>query len=92
MVADVASGLTTKTRVWLLAVRFQYWIARTLLPKAYANDALICFNSYAFVDDPAFKRAYKRGARSLGNEDWYQWEWRVHVGLWAACQRQQAQG
>lgn len=47
-------------------MRAEYWLARTLLPKAYANDALICFNSYAFVDDPDFQRAYQRGARALG--------------------------
>jgi hypothetical protein len=50
----------------------------------YSNDALISFNSHAFLDDPDFKRAYQRGARALGDEDWYQWQWRVHVGLWAA--------
>ncbi len=92
MVAAVASGLSAKTRVWLLAVRFEYWLARTLLPKVYANDALICFNSYAFVDDPAFQRAYKRGARALGGEDWYQWQWRVHVGLWAASSASKLKG
>jgi hypothetical protein len=92
MVAAVASGLSAKTRIWLLAVRFEYWLARTLLPKVYANDALICFNSYAFVDDPAFQRAYKRGARALGGEDWYQWQWRVHVGLWAAASASKLKG
>jgi len=88
----VASGLSTKTRIWLSFVRFEYWLARTLLPNVYANDAMICFNSHAFVDDPAFQRAYKRGARSLGSEDWYQWEWRVHLGLWAAASASKLRG
>ena len=88
----MASGLSTKTRIWLSFVRFEYWLARTLLPNVYANDAMICFNSHAFVDDPAFQRAYKRGARSLGSEDWYQWEWRVHLGLWAAASASKLRG
>ena len=88
----MVSGLSRRTRLWLRSVRAEYWLARTLLPKAYANDALICFNSYAFVDDPAFQRAYRRGARALGGEDWYQWQWRVHVGLWAAASASQLDG
>lgn len=74
------------------AVRAEYWLARKLLPKVYSNDALICFNSYAFVDDPDFQRAYQRGARALGDEDWYQWQWRVHVGLWAAAGASRLEG
>lgn len=81
----MASTLLPRTRIWLWAVRAEYWLARKLLRGAYSNDALICFNSHAFLDDPAFQRAYQRGARALGNEDWYQWHWRVHVGLWAAA-------
>jgi hypothetical protein len=84
MVAAVANGLSLRTRLWLWAVRKEYWLARTLLPDVYSNDGLICFNSHAFLEDPAFQRAYQRGARALGGQDWYQWEWRVHVGLWAA--------
>jgi hypothetical protein len=68
--------------MWI--VRSEYWLARTILPDVYANDALITFNSFAFMDDPDFQRAYRRGARALGDMDWYQWHWRVHVGLWAA--------
>jgi hypothetical protein len=74
------------------AVRAEYWLARTLLPDVYSNDALICFNSHAFVDDPAFQRAYERGARALGEGDWYQWHWRVHVGLWAAAEASKLDG
>ncbi|AGB20791.1 Macrocin-O-methyltransferase (TylF) [Mycobacterium sp. JS623] len=88
----MVSGLSRRTRLWLWSVRAEYWLARTLLPKTYANDALICFNSYAFVDDPAFQHAYRRGARALGGQDWYQWEWRVHVGLWAAASASQLDG
>jgi hypothetical protein len=70
----------------------EYRLARTLLPNVYSNDALICFNSHAFMDDPAFQRAYQRGVRSLGGKDWYQWEWRVHVGLWAAASARKLDG
>lgn len=65
-------------------VRSEYALARFLLRGAYVNDGLISFHRHAFLDDPAFKRAYERGARALGGEDWYQWHWRVHIGLWAA--------
>ncbi len=78
MVAAVATGLTPGTRLRMWWVRTEYWLARTLLPDVYANDALITFNNFhAFLDDPEFQRAYRRGARSLGKEDWYQWPWRV---------------
>lgn len=65
-------------------VRTEYWLARALLPDVYASDGLISFHNDAFLDDPAFQRAYQRGARALPDPDWYQWQWRVHVGLWAA--------
>lgn len=73
-----------KFRLMWLALRTGYAIPRTFLPDVYSDDALICFNSDAFRDDPAFRRAYQRGVRSLGGEDFYHWEWRFHVGLWAA--------
>ena len=84
-VCIVGRKLSLPTRLVLRAVRAEYWLARKLLPKVYSNDGLICFNSHAFIDDPDFQRAYQRGARALGDEDWYQWHWRVHVGLWAAA-------
>ncbi|OCB27511.1 TylF/MycF/NovP-related O-methyltransferase [Mycobacterium parascrofulaceum] len=93
MVAAVATGLTTGTRLRMWWVRTEYWLARTILPDVYANDALVTFNNYhAFLDDPDFQRAYRRGARSLGKEDWYRWQWRVHVGLWAAASASKLDG
>jgi hypothetical protein len=80
----VAKSWSIKFRLAWLALRTAYWVPRTLLPNVYSNDALICFNSHAFLDDPAFQRAYQRGARALNGKDFYHWEWRVHVGLWAA--------
>lgn len=84
MVAAVANGLHVKTRLLMWWVRGEYWLARTVLPDVYASDGLISFHNDAFLDDPAFQRAYKRGAQALPDQDWYQWQWRVHVGLWAA--------
>lgn len=86
------SKISGRTRLWLRAIRAEYWVARKLLPNVYSNDALICFNSHSFVDDPDFQRAYQRGARALGDEDWYQWQWRVHVGLWAASSASHLKG
>jgi hypothetical protein len=88
----VANGLSVRTRIWLWAVRAEYWLARTLLPNVYSNDALVCFNSHAFMEDPEFQRAYRRGARALGDVEWYQWHWRVHVGLWAAASASKVDG
>jgi hypothetical protein len=57
---------------------------RGLLPGAYAEDGLISVHSHAFMDDPAYRKAYARGVKALGGADSYQWHWRVHIGLWAA--------
>jgi Macrocin-O-methyltransferase (TylF) len=84
IVAAVATGLDVKTNLLMWWVRTEYWLARKLLPDVYASDGLISFHNDAFLEDPAFQRAYQRGARALPNQDWYQWQWRVHIGLWAA--------
>lgn len=90
--AVVATRWPVRFRLAWFALRTAYWIPRTFLPDVYSNDALICFNSHAFVDDPAFQRAYLRGVRALGGEDFYHWEWRLHVGLWAAASASQLEG
>lgn len=81
-----------KFRLMWFGLRTAYWVPRTVLPKVYSNDALLCFNSYAFMDDPAFQRAYQRGVQALGGEDFYHWEWRCHVGLWAAVSASKLDG
>ncbi|AWT51377.1 Rmt3 protein [Mycolicibacterium smegmatis MKD8] len=81
----MAKRWPVKFRLAWMGLRTAYWIPRTLLPRVYSDDALICFNSHAFMEDPAFQRAYRRGVRALGGEDLYHWHWRVHVGLWAAA-------
>jgi hypothetical protein len=88
----VNNGLSLRTRLQMRAVRAEYWLARTVLPDVYSNDAMICFNNHAFMDDPGFQKSYERGARALGDGDWYQWHWRVHVGLWAATTASKLEG
>ena len=49
----------------------------------YAQDGLFTVHSDHFRSDPAFRAAYDRGvAASLGNDP--EFEWRVHIALWAA--------
>ena len=48
----------------------------------YDRDGLISIHNHDFVRDPAFQEAYARGVRAA---DDYNWEWRVHIGLWAAA-------
>lgn len=81
-----------KFRVMWFALRTGYWVPRTFLPDVYSDDALICFNSDAFRDDPVFRRAYQRGVQALGGQDFYHWEWRFHVGLWAAQSASRLEG
>ncbi len=49
--------------------------------SVYEFDGLISIHDHSFLKDPAFKKAYERGAAAAGD---YQWYWRVHIGLWAA--------
>ncbi|WP_326545289.1 TylF/MycF/NovP-related O-methyltransferase [Mycolicibacterium sp. ND9-15] len=92
----MTSGLPLRTRLAQWAVRAPlhtpYRIARVLLPGAYASDGLISIHRHAFVDDPAFQRAYQRGVRALGGQDFYHWQWRVHIGLWAAANASRLDG
>ncbi|AGB20792.1 Macrocin-O-methyltransferase (TylF) [Mycobacterium sp. JS623] len=88
----MAKKWPVRFRLAWFALRTAYWIPRTVLPDVYSDDALICFNSHAFVNDPAFRRAYQRGVQALGGKDFYHWEWRVHVGLWAAASASQLDG
>ena len=96
----MATGRSRQSRFAQWAVRmlqFPYWLARTLqpvalLPVAYASDGLISTHRHAFLDDPAFQRAYQRGVRALGGQDFYYCQWRVHIGLWAAASASELDG
>jgi hypothetical protein len=96
MVAAMATRRPFRARLAQWAVRIPlhtpYRLARLLLPGAYADDGLISIHRHAFVDDPAFQRAYQRGVRALGGQDFYQWQWRVHIGLWAAASASRLDG
>lgn len=61
-----------------------YALVRGAAPVAYAQDGLISVHSHAFMQDPAFIKAYARGVQAIGGIDSYQWHWRIHIGLWAA--------
>lgn len=78
--------------VLIWPIRAFYWLARTLLPNVYANDQLVCFHRHEFLNDPTFQRSYQRGVQALGGTDFYQWHWRVHVGLWAATNASHLKG
>lgn len=56
----------------------------------YDQDGLRSNHNHEFMDDPAFRKAYERGIRAVGDD--YRWHWRVHVGLWAAACASQLDG
>src|SRR6476659_7753725 len=51
-------------------------------PDAYWADGLRTVHNHDFVHEPSFVRAYARGVAAVGED--YDWQWRVHIGLWAA--------
>lgn len=91
-VVAVSNRWPAKFRLAWTALRGAYWVPRTILPNVYSDDALICFNSHAFMEDPDFRRAYARGVQAVGGKDIYHWHWRVHVGLWAASSASHIEG
>lgn len=61
-----------------------YTVSRILAPGVYARDGLISVHNHDFMRDPVFLNAYDRGIQAIGGKDAYQWQWRIHIGLWAA--------
>jgi SAM-dependent methyltransferase len=57
----------------------------------YDQDGLRSIHNHEFMDDRAFRKAYERGVRAAGGED-YRWHWRVHIGLWAAASAARLEG
>ncbi len=51
-------------------------------PSVYTADGLRTVHNHDFIRDPGFVRAYARGVAAAGED--YDWQWRVHLGLWAA--------
>jgi len=57
---------------------------------AYDRDGLRTIHNHEFMNDSAFQAAYARGVKATGMD--YAWEWRFHVGLWAATCASRLQG
>ena len=55
---------------------------RPLLDDTYERDGLTSVHNHDFMMNPAFQAAYSRGMQATGAD--YRWQWRVHIGLWAA--------
>lgn len=55
----------------------------------YDQDSLRTTHNHDFMKDADFMAAYSRGVKA--DED-HQWHWRVHVGLWAACNARMLEG
>ncbi len=70
-----------KSKIYLIPKNFGMSIFKKI-SGVYAKDGLISSHNHDFMKDPKFIKAYKRGVKANGYD--YQWEWRVHVGLWAA--------
>jgi hypothetical protein len=51
-------------------------------PLTYHRDGLATIHDAGFLRDPEFCAAYAAGVAATGED--YGWQWRVHVGLWAA--------
>lgn len=49
----------------------------------YHQDGLLSCHNHDFVDEPAFKTAYRRGLAAVQGIDPHN-HWRLHVALWAA--------
>jgi Macrocin-O-methyltransferase (TylF) len=56
----------------------------------YDRDGLLTIHNADFMSEPRFQQAYQRGIKAAGGD--YDWQWRVHVGLWAARQAQSLPG
>ncbi len=61
-----------------------YALVRGAAPMAYAQDGLISVHSHAFMQEPAFIRAYTRGVKAIGGIDRLSVALRIHIALWVA--------
>lgn len=55
---------------------------RAISRAPYDRDGLRSIHNSDFLDDRRFLKAYNRGIQAVGTD--YGWNWRVHLGLWAA--------
>ena len=56
----------------------------------YDQDGLWSIHNHEFMSDPLFRRAYEKGITANGGD--FNWDWRVHVGLWAASSAAKLEG
>lgn len=56
----------------------------------YDSDGLRSEHNHDFLEDDRFVAAYERGVRAAGAD--YGWQWRVHIGLWAAASAVRVRG
>jgi len=68
-----------KTLIGKLVLSFGCKVAGV---KAYIEDDLFTTHAHDFVHEPAFVKAYARGAKAAGPS--YHFRWRVYMALWAA--------
>jgi Macrocin-O-methyltransferase (TylF) len=59
--------------------------------KHYGRDGLFTVHNDAFRRDPAFQASYNRGVHASWGVD-PQFEWRVHIALWAATEALRSPG
>lgn len=59
------------------------WTVSKIRAAAYDQDNLYTLHNHDFMVEPRFASAYQRGVQAAADD--YRWHWRVHVGLWAAC-------
>jgi hypothetical protein len=80
---------SVRTLLKRVTARFGFGIFR--VRGRYAQDGLFTIHSDHFRADPAFRAAYRRGVQASQGVD-PNFEWRVHVALWAARRALAVQG
>jgi hypothetical protein len=74
--------MTFKSSLKTLIGKAGYQVTKTRHdPNAYDRDGLFSIHNHDFMRDGAFEAAYARGVQAAAD---YRWQWRVHIGLWAA--------
>lgn len=75
-------AITRVKRLLRRALELGGYSVQRIRGDTYDRDGLRSVHDHDFMQDPAFQRAYRRGVSAAGDD--YRWEWRVHIGLWAA--------
>ena len=78
----VAAGVDAALHYRTFGMREKRAYKRRLTTDIYDRDGLRSVHNHDFIKEPSFQAAYQRGVQAAGTD--YAWQWRVHVGLWAA--------